>query len=248
MKKRIITGLLIAAIIVSGVILSVNAADGTITLKSSKTSAKQGDTFTVTLSAASADGINGLTGEVEYDQTKLELIEINVANSNWYNAGQDLEIAVIGNSTDTIISSDIINVKFKVKGSAEIGSNAKISFKELVLDTDADQDSECNIGTKEITVSIVSSNSGGDTNTNTNTNTNNNNSNTNTNTNTNNSTNNTSTNSSTNTNSVKVTGNTQSTAKTMPYTGTSMIIIGTVCFVGMIAIVAYVSYKRYKNI
>lgn len=42
--------------------------------------------------------------------------------------------------------------------------------------------------------------------------------------------------------------NTQSQAKTMPYTGTSTL-IGIAAFaVGTIAIVSYISYRRYKNI
>lgn len=164
MKKQIKVLVLVIALIMACT-LTVNAADATATLKLDKAEVKPGDTFTVTLNASCEEGINGLQGKFSYDTDKLELVNPNpedpskplkvVDQTKWFNLGEDLNVEVIHNSSDTEKSADIVEVTFKVKDTVEVGTKAKIAVTDLVLDSDAGSNSTKQIGTKEVEVSIV---------------------------------------------------------------------------------------------
>ena len=158
MKKELITILTIILLII-GITFSVNAADATVTLTPSKSELNPGDTFTVTISATCEDGINGLIGTVTYDKDKLQLVESKVTNDNWYNAGESTDdnivMEIIGNSRDKITTADIFRLTFKVKEDAQVGTTAKVTASNIQLDSDAETESLKELGTKEVTVSIV---------------------------------------------------------------------------------------------
>ena len=155
MKKQIrILMLTIVLILISTLAVNVvNAADATVSLNLSKTEVVAGDTFTVTLNVACEEGINGLQGKVSYDEDKLEIVKIDVDTSKWMNIGEEPEIAILHNSSNTETSADIVKVTLKVKETAEVGT-AKVTFSDIVIDSDAATNSNKNIGTKEVEVSI----------------------------------------------------------------------------------------------
>lgn len=154
MKKQIKI-LLLSIVLVLISTLTVNAADATATLSLDNSEVENGDTFTVTLNVACEEGINGLEGTVSYDKENLELVSIDVGDSNWSNLGEGLEIAILHAKSGTIKSADILKITFKVKDTAEVGTTAKVTLSDMLLDSDAAVNSSKEIGTKEIEVTIT---------------------------------------------------------------------------------------------
>lgn len=154
MKTKIITAIIIAIFIM---LLSSSsfAASGTVEFKPSTTEVKKGETFTVTLSATSEDGINGIDTKYTYDSEKLELVNEKVADSsNWSNMGASPDITIICNSTQSIKNADIYILTFKVKDNVSSGSTVKIETTKILLDTDAQTDSEVDIASKKIEITV----------------------------------------------------------------------------------------------
>ena len=82
MQKRVIATIIMLSMILFSMNF-VNAASGSVSLNASNTSAKPGETFTITLAANCADGINGIDTTFSYDKDKLELISENVSSNKW---------------------------------------------------------------------------------------------------------------------------------------------------------------------
>lgn len=154
MKKQVKI-LMLVIILIIACTLTVNASDATASLNLSSVEVHKGDTFTVTLNVTCEEGINGLQGTVNYDTTKLDLVNIAVTDTTkWVNLGENLNLAVIHNSSDTETSTDIVKVTLKVKDTAEVGE-AKVTISDIVVDSDAASNSTKQVGTKEIEVSIT---------------------------------------------------------------------------------------------
>ncbi len=155
MKNKIISTGIIAMFII--LFTSVTfAATGAVELKSNVTQVKKGEIFTVTLSATSEEGINGIDTRYTYDSEKLELISENVADSsNWSSIGTSPNITVICNSTQSIKNADIYVLKFKVKDNVTVGSTLKIETNDILLDTDAQTDSEVTISSKKLEITVI---------------------------------------------------------------------------------------------
>ena len=154
MKIKVITSILLGIFIV---LLSTVAfaATGTVELKSNVSEIKKGETFKVTLSATSQDGINGIDAKYNYDSEKLELVNEKVVNTtNWSNIGSANNITIINNSTESIKSADLYELEFKVKDSVATGSVLKVEMTQILLDTDAQTNSEVNIETKKVEVTV----------------------------------------------------------------------------------------------
>ena len=99
MKLKVITSILLGIFIV---LLSTVAfaGTGTVELKSNVTEVKKGETFKVTLSARSEEGINGIDAKYNYDAEKLELVSEKVIDaSKWSNIGSSNNITIISNSS-----------------------------------------------------------------------------------------------------------------------------------------------------
>ena len=157
MKIKIITANIIAIFII--ILASISfAATGTVEFKSNTNEVKKGETFTVTLSATSKEGINGIDTKYTYDSDKLELVSENVADSsNWSNIGASPDITIICNSTQSIKNADIYILTFKVKDNVSVGSTIKIEMTDILLDTDAQTDSEVTIPSKMIEITVKDS-------------------------------------------------------------------------------------------
>ena len=154
MKIKIITAIIIAILIMLLASISF-AASGTVEFKPSTTEVKKGDTFTVTLSATSEDGINGIDTKYTYDSEKLELVNEKVVDtSNWSNMGTSPDITIICNSTQSIKNADIYILTFKVKDNVTSGSSIKVETTKILLDTDAQTDSEVEIPSKKIEITV----------------------------------------------------------------------------------------------
>lgn len=154
MTKKHFSIILIFVLIIS-LSISVFATSASVSLNANTSSSKVGETFTVTLSANCAEGINGLAGiKYSYDSEKLELIKSDVKDSNFINMGSDNSIDLICNSSDKITSSDVYEFTFKIKDNVKLDSNATISISKFILDSDEATNSEVDIEARKIELSI----------------------------------------------------------------------------------------------
>lgn len=154
MKRKLIISIISLCLILSNAII-VNASTGEANLTVNQETVKRGETFTVTLSATCADGINGISTKFHYDDTKLELVNTATTNSNWSSLGQGNEITVICNVASKITTDNIYVLTFKVKADAPENSTATISVEKIMIDSDAANDSEFTVEVQPIAVNIV---------------------------------------------------------------------------------------------
>lgn len=153
MNKKLIT--IVATIMILFLsIVTVQAATGDVTLRATSETVKPGETFKVILAATSQESINGLDAKISYDNEKLELVSKSQMDSaNWADLSVDNQITVLWNKPDTSTNSaDIIEFTFKAK---EVeNSSATISIGETILSTNASENSNVNIGKRQISVKI----------------------------------------------------------------------------------------------
>ncbi len=92
------------------------------------------------------------------DSEKLELVSENVADStNWSNIGASPDITIICNSTQSIKNANIYILTFKVRDNVSVGSTIEIETTDILLDTDAQADSEVTIPSKKIKITVKDS-------------------------------------------------------------------------------------------
>ena len=117
MRKHILLSILIFIVFFVFVVIS-NAADlENVILKSSKDKVTPGETFTITVSAKSENGLNGIEATMEYDKNVLEVKEsklVDVANWAEYDNFPKI-VAMWKNSTEDTNASDIYEITFNVK-------------------------------------------------------------------------------------------------------------------------------------
>lgn len=163
MKKSIIILTIISTIMLLS-FSSVYAATGKVTLKSSSSEVKPGDTFTVTISASCDNGINGVDTKFTYDTDKLEIESSAVADSKFSSLGSDQEITVINNTSDKITSADIWKITFKVKSTVKVGDSAKITMQDGTMDSDDSSNSNITIAGTSLSVKVGSAGNNNDNN------------------------------------------------------------------------------------
>lgn len=270
MKKRLITiAIILIMVIVNAAVVQADTLP-TVTIKTSSTEVKPGETLTVTLSVKCDNGINGFDATYSYDDSILELQSGAVTDTTkWSSLGSGNSITIICNSSEKITNSDIYVLTFKVKENATIGSKATINFENITVDMDVATNSNVTIDGQTATIKIAQTTNNGDTTTGDNSNNGNNNNSGNNGTNNdgtnnngtnnngtnNNGTNNnngstTNNNNSSNTNNGKITTDkTVSKDTKLPQTGTGEMLVAVTIGIGSaIAIISYIGYRRHKNI
>lgn len=160
MRKSIIILTIISTIMLLS-FSNVYAATGKVTLKSSSSEVKPGDTFTVTISASCDSGINGIDTKFTYDTDKLEMESSMLSDSRFASLGSDQDITIISNTTDKITSADIWKIVFKVKSTAKSGDSAKITMQDGTMDSDDENNSNMTISGTSLSVKVGSSGSSG---------------------------------------------------------------------------------------
>ena len=156
MKLKIFIINIMAIIIILMLSSAVSAATGTVEFKPNTNEVKKGEEFTVTLSANSEEGINGLNTSYAYDTEKLELVSEGLVDSaKWTNMETSPNIFIICNSSQSIKSADLYSIRFKVKDNVSAGDKITIQTTEILLDTDAQQtDSSIMIPLKKIEITV----------------------------------------------------------------------------------------------
>lgn len=162
MKTKLIIILTIMfLIILNASVSNANTTYG-ITIDINPNQIKVGETFEVTLSVRCSDGINGIDTTYNYDTDMLELVSAELVDTkNWSSLGTDNQITVICNSTETITEADIYKLTFRVKEGVVAGDTATISTSEILLDSDAETDSEIIIDAKKLSITVAGIEDGG---------------------------------------------------------------------------------------
>lgn len=247
MKKKIIAILSIFLVICLA-ISTIQAATASVSIKSSSMEVKAGDTFTFTIYAQSADGINGFSTELDYDNTKLDIKDKGLVDTtNWSFLGTDNKIDVLYNSSTQITSADVYKITFQVKSDVAVGTKINVGIKQTLVDSNAKSNSTVNLDPQYLTITVTdsTSNNPGNNTTDGNSTESPNGNNTNNGNNGNNNNNNSLNDSKNNAN-----GNSSNTTKNnrLPQTGLSSIITVLIVTVGIVAYISYKKYNNYKNI
>lgn len=167
-KKHILISIFITVVMLLSIRVRADSS-GDVTLKSSKDTIKAGEEFTITISANSENGLNGLNAKMEYDETKLQVIKSEPAsNENWAEFDSFPQITTMWkNSNSDTNSSDIYVVTFKAKDNISAGE-LNIKLTEITLSTNGD-DITINDKTKKIEITKANTetpSNGGDNNNN----------------------------------------------------------------------------------
>lgn len=275
MKKQIITVITIFMFILASCSIVQANSSATVTLKTSSSTVKAGEEFTVTMSVTCEDGINGIDTKYKYDTDKLEFVSDEIKDSKAMvnlSQGSGDSITIINNSESSTKNVDIV-LTFKVKEGTKSGEKATITTEDILVDSNAETNSECTIKALSASITVSDKTSGeGDTSKGDGTNTDktqnpekdneqkkDNSTEQKTNTGTEQqpnsgttekpSTTGTKTDETTTSTQKKTTGETN--ASGLPYTGTNgmaLIVAGLAFISACIAIVAYKKYSKYKGI
>lgn len=137
MIKKILSSIILLTAILFSVNI-VNAASGRADITTSATSVKPGDTFTVTLSANSQDGVFGVQTTYNYDSSKLDLVKAEVASNKYIDmsGGKSGVVEIMSNSQEKFTSENVYVLTFKVKDNAQIGSTATIATGDIKVSGD----------------------------------------------------------------------------------------------------------------
>ena len=127
--------IILAIVLVLVATLNVYAAENNITLKSSATEVKAGDTLEIVISMKCEEDFQGLTGVLEWDKTKLELE--GVANGkdfkdlNAENSDGEYVISILSNTSSPITEGNLQTLKFKVLDGVKEGENLNVTLSEI---------------------------------------------------------------------------------------------------------------------
>lgn len=271
MKKRLYVIAIIITLVLSTLMVKVQAADlsYTASMKANSDSVEKGKEFIVTLSVsnikAGDKGINSLSGYLEFDTKVFEEITAeNIDGSNDWNVTYSEDTGKITLLKTSFVkeTQEVCKITLKTKSSTT-STKGTIEFKDIVA-----SNSESEIATDDIslevgigaasnsnsnnTIKITSNNTNKNTNTNTNTNSNTNkniSANTNKNTNSNNSSNsivantnkNNTNKNNTNVNNANIANETNE--EEMPDTGLDDTIVKAIILVGLVGAIGYIKMK-----
>lgn len=109
----------------------------------------------VTLNVKKAnEGIDALTGKIEYDTSKLEFVEVKSANNKLkeplYNENNG-KFTILIKSDSVITPSDIVTFKFKIKNN--IKGSTEIKIKQITAATSSDKKINLNDNSTIINIS-----------------------------------------------------------------------------------------------
>ena len=157
--KKVLIIFISFSLILGAFINTSRATSAELSTAISNVNVKKGETFTVKLSASSEDGINGVSGSYSYDESKVELVSVVVADSSKFSnmAGQGTkEIALMALNAG-YKNEDLLTFTFKVKDKAVENSDIVISFNDMEIDTYATSNPAITIGTKTVTAKVATS-------------------------------------------------------------------------------------------
>lgn len=135
MYKNILISIIVVLIFYSINVKALSNIDTTLT------SSVNDKNVIVTLNVKKAnEGIDALTGKIEYDASKLEFVEVKSANNKLkeplYNENNG-KFTILIKSDSVITPSDIVTFKFKIKNN--IKGSTEIKIKQITAATSSDK-------------------------------------------------------------------------------------------------------------
>lgn len=138
MKKYLKILLLTFVIFLLG-ILNVYAVETSVSLVPNVTEVKAEDTFKIVISMKCEEDFEGLTGVLEYDKTKLKLVDADSGEGfkdlNSENNDGEYVISILNNvnasENTTVTEGDCQTLEFKVLAGVEEGETLKIALKNI---------------------------------------------------------------------------------------------------------------------
>ena len=149
MYKNILISIIVVLIFYSINVKALSNIDTTLT------SSVNDKNVIVTLNVKKAnEGIDALTGKIEYDATKLEFVEVKSANNKLkeplYNENNG-KFTILIKSDSVITPSDIVTFKFKIKNN--IKGSTEIKIKQITAATSSDKKINLNDNSTIINIS-----------------------------------------------------------------------------------------------
>lgn len=236
MKKVLIS--IFTLIFIISMIITVNAASGSISLTASANQVVKGNTFTVTVAGTADENITGLQAALSYDTTKLSL-EDRTPVTGFGDISGETEIAITSNTDSSLTKSGTLyTLTFKVLDTAEEGDTTiSVTSATLALVNDSQTQENVSVADGSATVTIKADTTTADKN----------------NTEETEKEEVTKTPSSTNNDSSKSSSSSNSSASsskktTLPQTGVEVVSVIIMAALSIFAVISYALYKKYKNI
>ena len=150
--KKVLVLSVIVIMVMFAYMLPVNASQGEeVTLALSSEQANPGDTFYLSISQTSSQGIIGLEGTLQYDDNALELVGTEM-KQGWADYGENALISAISN--DPITSGEVCRVTFKVKEDVAV-NQVSIGLVNVKVYRDYDDYNETTVEVVKVNVSGV---------------------------------------------------------------------------------------------
>ena len=153
--------LILVAVLLFGMVLNVFAAEDSVVLTTSTAKVKVGDTFTVGINVKSTTSFEGLTGILEYNKTKLELVSVangtGMNNMNEEDASGNYVVTVFSNSSTDATSATCQTLTFKVLDGVTEGEDLVISLSGIQFAEDGKEAAEDLVASTSVKVPISES-------------------------------------------------------------------------------------------
>ena len=238
MKKVLIS--IFTLIFIISMITVVNAASGSISVTASSNQVTRGNTFTVTVSGTADENITGMQASISYDTNKLSL-ENKSAGTNFSDLSGTNEIAIASSGNSDVKSGTLYTLTFKVLDTADLGETTiSVTGATLALVNGSQAQENVMASDQSAKVTIISDTTtvSGEEETNAET----------TKTTTPSSKKSNSSSKSTSSKSSSKSSSNSSSKKTLPQTGVEVVSVIGIAVLSFVAIISYVSYRKYKNI
>ncbi len=155
--KKII---LLALVVILSMSLNVYAegSTGDVTIKSTATTVKAGDTITATITAKWDKQIGSMVAMLNYDTTKLELkskeTHTSYVDMGTTNEDGTVEFSLLYNkSEDAPTECDLMILQFKVLNTVTVDEELKVSISEIQIE-DFESDATYNKESSELTLKV----------------------------------------------------------------------------------------------
>ena len=238
MKKGLVS--IFTLIFIISMITVVNAASGSISVTASSNQVTRGNTFTVTVSGTADENITGMQASISYDTNKLSL-ENKSAGTNFSDLSGTNEIAIASSGNSDVKSGTLYTLTFKVLDTADLGETTiSVTGATLALVNGSQAQENVMASDQSAKVTIISDTTtvSGEEETNAET----------TKTTTPSSKKSNSSSKSTSSKSSSKSSSNSSSKKTLPQTGVEVVSVIGIAVLSFVAIISYVSYRKYKNI
>ncbi len=238
MKKVLVS--IFTLIFIISMITVVNAASGSISVTASSNQVTRGNTFTVTVSGTADENITGMQASISYDTNKLSL-ENKSAGTNFSDLSGTNEIAIASSGNSDVKSGTLYTLTFKVLDTADLGETTiSVTGATLALVNGSQAQENVMASDQSAKVTIISDTTtvSGEEETNAET----------TKTTTPSSKKSNSSSKSTSSKSSSKSSSNSSSKKTLPQTGVEVVSVIGIAVLSFVAIISYVSYRKYKNI